>query len=138
MGGMSKIFGLSMQLKAFHEKLNDEYGFPQWAVILLLGTLVIALGLILGIVMVLISDYMWSGPAGEPRPSRPADDTDTDDAGQTGDEGVSSEPAVATSEPADDDDEDVTTPPVDEVIQTKEEDSESNLRQRRKTSEDVP
>ena len=36
--------------------------------------------------MVLISDYMWSGPAGEPRPSRPADDTDTDDAGQTGDE----------------------------------------------------
>jgi len=62
MSSMSKLFTFSMDLKSYHSYLSTEHGFPQWLSMLLFGTLIILIGLLLGIVFVLASDYFWGPP----------------------------------------------------------------------------
>jgi len=62
MTSMSKLFSFSMELKSYHSYLSTEHGFPQWLSMLLFGTLIILVGLLLGIVFVLASDYFWGLP----------------------------------------------------------------------------
>jgi len=59
MTGMSKIFDFSMTLKAYHETLHKQYGFPSWVALLLFGLIIILGGLLLGIGLVFVSDYIW-------------------------------------------------------------------------------
>lgn len=62
MSSMSKLFTLSMELKTYHNHLSTEHGFPQWLSMLLFGLLIILIGLLLGVVFVLASDYIWGAP----------------------------------------------------------------------------
>ena len=62
MSSMSRLFTFSMELKSWHSHLSTEHGFPQWLSMLLFGTLIILVGLLLGIVFVLASDYFWGPP----------------------------------------------------------------------------
>merc|ERR1712002_1432313 len=62
MSTISKLFSFSMELKSYHNTLNNDYGFPTWLSMLLFGLLIITVGLLLGMVLVLVSDYFWGGP----------------------------------------------------------------------------
>jgi len=59
MGGLSKIFGLSVYLKDWHDHMSSDYGLPQWGVVSLFALTVLAVGLLLGAVLVFIGDWMW-------------------------------------------------------------------------------
>ncbi|XP_065655781.1 thioredoxin-related transmembrane protein 1 isoform X2 [Hydra vulgaris] len=59
MNAMSKVFGLSVKLKDFHSTLNDEYNIPSWISFLLFGLIVIILGLLLGVALVILSDWVY-------------------------------------------------------------------------------
>lgn len=62
MSSVSKLFSFSMELKSYHNTLNSDYGFPTWLSMLLFGLLIITIGLLLGMVLVLASDYFWGPP----------------------------------------------------------------------------
>ena len=62
MSTMSKLFSFSMDLKSYHNSLNSDYGFPTWLSMLLFGLLIITVGLLLGMVLVLATDYIWASP----------------------------------------------------------------------------
>ncbi|XP_057304587.1 thioredoxin-related transmembrane protein 1-like [Hydractinia symbiolongicarpus] len=62
MGGISKLFSLSIELKNFHESLHNDYGLPGWISFVLFGLAVIIVGLLLGILLVVISDWVWGEP----------------------------------------------------------------------------
>lgn len=62
MSGMSKLFSFSMELKSYHSYLSTEHGFPQWLSMLLFGLVIILVGLLMGVIFVLVSDYFWGGP----------------------------------------------------------------------------
>lgn len=62
MGFMSKLFDFSIMLKDYHESFSRNYGVPAWASLLLFGLILIAAGLIMGMVLVLMADYIWPPP----------------------------------------------------------------------------
>jgi len=62
MSGISKLFRFSMQLKDLHTYVTEKYGVPVWASFVLFGVVVILLGLLLGMIMVVLSDYLYGPP----------------------------------------------------------------------------
>jgi len=122
MSSMSKLFTFSMQLKSYHSYLSSEHGFPQWLSMLLFGTLIILVGLLLGIVFVLASDYFWGPP--DYYDEGVVQHKKDDDAGVGGDadaDADASHKLEKEEEGEKEGDEETTS------------DSESNLRQRKKT-----
>lgn len=59
---MSRLFSFSMELKGYHSTLNSDYGFPTWLSMLLFALLIITVGLLLGMVLVFATDYIWGPP----------------------------------------------------------------------------
>lgn len=59
MSCISKLFEVSMQLKDLHTSLTDAYGIPVWASFVIFGVVIIVFGLVLGMGMVFLSDYIF-------------------------------------------------------------------------------
>ncbi|XP_065052168.1 thioredoxin-related transmembrane protein 1-like [Rhopilema esculentum] len=127
MSAISRLFGMSMELKNLHTSITETYGIPVWASFVLFGIFVVALGLILGLVMVLVSDYLFGPPC---PPSYP----NMDDAG------ISASAKESLAEMQDDSigEEDLDSDrEASEPTEAKEEGSpESNVRQRKILSGD--
>lgn len=62
MSGVAKLFGFSLVLKDFHQSLNNDYGLPTWLTFLLFGLIIVVIGLLLGIVLVLVTDWFMGAP----------------------------------------------------------------------------
>lgn len=115
MSSISRLFSFSMDLKSYHNSLNNDYGFPTWLSMLLFGLLIITIGLFLGMGLVLASDYIWGPP-------KYYDDSIFDK--KHDDELKKTDPEVTTEE-------------SEVVCNSKEnENDESNLRQRKAQSND--
>jgi len=124
MSSISRLFSFSMELKSYHNTLNSDYGFPTWLSMLLFGLLIITIGLLLGMGLVLASDYIWGPP-------QYYDDSIFDKQEQEGKVGQTDDKDVNASK------EDAGELQIDES-EAKENDNEgSNLRQRKiKSDED--
>lgn len=63
MGCLGLVFKLSLLLKDLHELLTVTYGLPVWASYTIFGVATVLTGLILGMGIVLISDFVLGGPS---------------------------------------------------------------------------
>ncbi|XP_068752185.1 thioredoxin-related transmembrane protein 1-like [Montipora capricornis] len=68
---LGMTFKLSLFLKDMHELITVTYGLPEWASYTIFGVSTVLTGLILGMVIVLVSDKILGGPS-VIQPSKPA------------------------------------------------------------------
>ncbi|XP_031550722.1 thioredoxin-related transmembrane protein 1-like [Actinia tenebrosa] len=83
MGALGILFKLSLFLKDIHEQLTTTYGLPMWASLAIFGVATISAGLILGLVIVYVSDFIFGRPGPPVIPNipeaKPASKKDEDD-----------------------------------------------------------
>uniref|UniRef100_A0A8C5MTX0 Thioredoxin-related transmembrane protein 1 n=1 Tax=Leptobrachium leishanense TaxID=445787 RepID=A0A8C5MTX0_9ANUR len=66
MNGMSTLFQLSMLIRQWHNYFVDDLGVPVWGSYIIFALVTLFLGLVLGLVMVFVADYLC--PAKRHRP----------------------------------------------------------------------
>eukprot|EP00112_Aurelia_sp_Birch-Aquarium-sp1_P020643 Seg5373.3 transcript_id=Seg5373.3/GoldUCD/mRNA.D3Y31 product="Thioredoxin-related transmembrane protein 1" protein_id=Seg5373.3/GoldUCD/D3Y31 len=122
MSGISKLFEVSMKLKDVHTSLTETYGIPVWASFVIFGIIVILLGLLLGMLMVFISDYVFGPPC---PPSY-------ENMGEIPPESVEEDRSTGQDKDSDQEsDEEGAAPEVGEEVPTTAEEREGNIRQRK-------
>ncbi|XP_071963256.1 thioredoxin-related transmembrane protein 1-like [Antedon mediterranea] len=70
MGILSWLFKISMTVRVIHTVLTEEYGIPAWSSYTLFALLTVAIGLFLGLILVLISDCICP-TKGQTQPTPP-------------------------------------------------------------------
>ncbi|XP_022095688.1 thioredoxin-related transmembrane protein 1-like isoform X4 [Acanthaster planci] len=122
MSAVSLVFQLSMKVRHFHLVMTTEYGFPAWSVYGFFALCTVAMGLILGMILVFITDYICPTR----QPTRPVED------GRSSED--KPEEAPITSEKEEEEEtQDEPTPPVDETTDQ----SGHTLLRKRKTETDT-
>lgn len=58
MSGMSALFHLSMYIRYCHEYFVEDLGIPVWGSYVIFGLLTLLLGLVLGLLLVFVADYL--------------------------------------------------------------------------------
>ncbi|XP_033105358.1 thioredoxin-related transmembrane protein 1-like [Anneissia japonica] len=83
---LSWLFKISMTVRVIHTVLTEDYGIPPWSSYTLFALLTIAIGLFLGLILVLISDCICpsKAPKEPAQTTPPAQDTEQDKEKKTG------------------------------------------------------
>ncbi|OXA60313.1 thioredoxin-related transmembrane protein 1 [Folsomia candida] len=66
---VSQFYKISMNLRNIMTVMLEEYGIPTWAAYLMFGVATIVIGLILGLILVCVIDFIY--PPGAPMPPSP-------------------------------------------------------------------
>ncbi|CAB4015431.1 thioredoxin-related transmembrane 1-like [Paramuricea clavata] len=82
MSGLGMVFKASVVFKNIHTVLTESYGLPAWGSYVLFGVATVLAGLILGMVLVFLSDFLL----GVVSPSSPQPSGDTSESGDADDE----------------------------------------------------
>ncbi|XP_028392944.1 thioredoxin-related transmembrane protein 1-like [Dendronephthya gigantea] len=82
MSGLGMVFKASVVFKNIHTTLTETYGLPAWGSYVLFGVGTVLIGLILGVVLVFLSDLLL----GVVSPSAPRPPGDTSESGDADDE----------------------------------------------------
>ncbi|XP_046859289.1 thioredoxin-related transmembrane protein 1-like [Xenia sp. Carnegie-2017] len=61
MGSFGMVFRASIVFRDIHIALTEGYGLPAWASFVIFGVVTIIIGLLFGMILVFISDYLFGG-----------------------------------------------------------------------------
>lgn len=86
MAMLGVLFKLSLLLKDFHELLTVTHGLPVWASYALFGISTVLAGLLIGMIIVVVSDYILGGPSVIQAPQVPVQPSEKESEEEPGEE----------------------------------------------------
>ncbi|XP_038075377.1 thioredoxin-related transmembrane protein 1-like isoform X2 [Patiria miniata] len=122
---VSLIFQLSMKVRHFHLLMTTEYGFPAWSVYGFFAVCTVSMGLILGMILVFITDCICPTK----RPTRPLE------SGTAPEDEQEEEPISKTKDKDEDEEEETQDQPTPAADETTDQSGDTSLRKRKTETE---